>query len=128
MSLIWVIDNHLHNDVLGVWGNVRDQLLYPNKLLRLEVELHVSCMPRKSSLIRLITILFEVFKQLLIRCSHDVMNLVDLVKFVVSREVETERGSQRRRSQLPKYPFCTHSNRLLADTQGLCTIWLRYTL
>ena len=52
----------------------------------MEVELHVSCMPRKSSMIRLITILFEVLKQLLIRCSHDVMNLVDLVKFVVSRE------------------------------------------
>ena len=86
MPLVWVIDNHLHNDVLGIWGNVRDQLLDSYEFLGLEVKLHVCCMPRKKYKIRLITILFEVLKQFLIWCTHDVVNLVDLVELIITWE------------------------------------------
>jgi hypothetical protein len=46
VALIRIIDEHLCNDVLGLWGHMRDQLLYSDELLRLEVELHVSSMPK----------------------------------------------------------------------------------
>jgi hypothetical protein len=58
---------------------MRDQLGNANKLFCLEIELHVSGM------------LLEVIKQLLRWGPHNVVNFIDLVKFVVSRE-EREEG------------------------------------
>jgi hypothetical protein len=41
LTFIWVVDKHLHDDVLGISGNVRYKLSYTHKLFGLEVEFHV---------------------------------------------------------------------------------------
>jgi hypothetical protein len=74
VAFVRVVNKHLQNDVLGVCGHVGNQLLDTHKLLGLKVKLHVGRM------------LLEVIEQLLPWRSHDVVNLVDLIKLIVPGE------------------------------------------
>ena len=74
VTFVRVIDQHLHDDILGICRNMRYELSYTHKLLGLEVELHVSC------------VLLEVIQELLRRCPHDVVNFIYLVKLIISRK------------------------------------------
>ena len=48
-SVVCVIDYHFHYHILSICAYVRNKLRDSNKLLRLEVELHVSGMPKSRS-------------------------------------------------------------------------------
>ena len=72
VSLISIVNQHLENYLLGFFRNIWYEVCDANELLRLEVKFHVSC------------ILLEVVQELLGRCSENLMDLVDLVKLVVT--------------------------------------------
>jgi hypothetical protein len=71
VTLIWIVYQHLHYNVLSVCTHVGDQFRYAYEFLSLEVEFHVSSM------------LLKVVKKLLRRCPHDIVNLIYLIKFVI---------------------------------------------
>ena len=41
IAFVWVIDQHLGDDILSVGRHVRDKLIDAYELLRLEIKLHV---------------------------------------------------------------------------------------
>ena len=79
VTLIWVVYQHLHYNVLSVCTHVGDQFGYTYEFLSLEVEFHVSSM------------LLKVVKKLLRRSPHDIVNLIYLIEFVISREQREQR-------------------------------------
>ena len=74
VAFIWIVNEHLGYDVLRIGGDMGDEFLDPNELLRLKVEFHVC------------SVLLEVVEQFLPRRAHYVMDLIDLVELVVSWE------------------------------------------
>ncbi len=44
VTLVWIVDQHFHYDVLGICRDMRDQPSDTHKLLCLKVELHVCSM------------------------------------------------------------------------------------
>lgn len=74
VTLIWIIYQHLHYNVLGVGTYVWDEFCYSYEFLCLEVKLHVCGM------------LLKMVEQLLRRRSHYVVNLIYLIKFVIARK------------------------------------------
>ena len=75
--LIFVVDKHFRDYILPVWGDVWYQVMEPLKLSWRKVDFHVSCM------------LSEVIKDFFTRCPQYVMNLIDLVELIISREQRT---------------------------------------
>jgi len=74
VTFVRVVDQHLHDDILGIGRNMRYELSYTDELLGLEVELHVSC------------VLLKLIQELLRRGPHDVVNFIYLVKLIISRK------------------------------------------
>lgn len=75
--LILIVDKHFRNYILPLWGDVWYQVMEPLILSWRKVYFHVSCM------------LSEVIKDFFTRCPQYVMDLIDLVKLVISREQRT---------------------------------------
>ena len=71
-SIIGVVDEKLHDQVLGIFWNMGYQLWDSSSFLWWKVELHVRGM------------LLESVKQFLLWCSKNIMNFVNLIELVVS--------------------------------------------
>ena len=79
VSFIWIIYQHFHYDVLGICAHVGDQFCYAYKFLSLEIKLHVC------------GVLLEVVQKLLRRRAHYIVDLIYLVKFVITRKQREKR-------------------------------------
>ena len=73
-SVIRVIDQQLHYQVLHIWACVWDQLYYACTIDIWEVELHVCC------------ILLEVVQKCLVRRPKDIVDFMNLVNFIIPRK------------------------------------------
>ena len=74
-SLLWVVDQHLHDEVDTLIRYVWYQVSDARSSLGWEVELDVG-----------VLIPFEPLKNVLLRCSEHVVDLVDLVQLVLAWE------------------------------------------
>lgn len=75
--LILVVDQHFRDYILAVWGDVWYQMVESLELSWRKVDFHVGCM------------LSKVIKDFFARCPQYVMNLINLVELIISREQRT---------------------------------------
>jgi hypothetical protein len=73
-TVLFFVDQHLQDDVLGLLADVGDKLRDALEFLGGEFEFHMG------------RVFLELVKQVLRRRSNDVMDLVNLVELVVTRE------------------------------------------
>lgn len=73
-ALVFIVDQHLSYDVLAIWGNMRYQMIETLELLCRKINLHMGSM------------LSEIIKNFFTRCAKNFMNLINLVKLIISRE------------------------------------------
>lgn len=73
-TVLFFVNQHLQDHVLRLLADMRDKFRNALKLLGREFKFHMG------------RVFLELVEQVLRRCSYDVMDLVDLVKFIVARE------------------------------------------
>ena len=79
-SLLWVVDQHLHDQVHALIRHMRNQMPDPCTSLGWKVELDMG-----------ILVPFEPLEHVLLRGTQNIVDLVDLVELVLSREQWEER-------------------------------------
>jgi len=120
VSVISVVNDHLHDYILSFLRDMRNKLGDTNELLRCEVQLHVSSMSIGiMNNYRTFGNCQASLKEEYPWCCESCW--FSQVHFRLGR-VGTKIRFQRKHSQLPRYPFYTHSNRRLEDIQELYTI------
>jgi len=72
-SLLWVVDQHLHDEVNTLIRHMRNQMPDPCSSLRWEVKLDMR-----------VLIPFKPLKHMLLRCAQHIMDLVDLIQLVLA--------------------------------------------
>ena len=88
-AVVGVVDEHFLNEILDILGGVGNQLENARATRCREVEFHVR------------RILLKLLKQVILRCSANVMDLVDLIKFVISREEGRSETTSKRTHPTP---------------------------
>lgn len=73
-SIIWIVNQELHNEILSIFWDMRNEISNSSSFLWGEVELHVRSM------------LLESVKKFLLWSSQYVMNFMNLIKFIVARK------------------------------------------
>ena len=79
-AVVGVVDEHFLNEILDIFGGVWNQLENARATRCREVKFHVG------------SILLKLLKQVILGCSANVMDLVNLIKFIISREEREKRN------------------------------------
>ena len=88
-TIIWIVYQQFSNQIFDLFTRVRNQFHNSCTFGLSKIQFHVSCK------------LLELLKQLWVWRSKDVVNFVDLIKFVIAREQWKQRNNFKQNTAYP---------------------------